>query len=320
MSLLGIGASLLGGLLGSGGSKNEQKSKVIDPRLGRFVYGEDGKSGMVGDIASLYRQQMAQGGLNDMQRSGMEMQRQTLMSPQYTQGYDAMRSMGMNLMGGGIAQNPFTNAAANRPMPSAGQAVARPNTNMHYQPFSYAQNGAMAGGAAPIQSVAEYQQAGQSQAPSQQSIDQMIEDYMRRMGLGKYGESARDGAGSGGMADYGGYDGGMLGLLGLGGYDGGLSSIGGADVSMGSAAGNGGDNGAETGGGMSGSDGNGGGFGGDSGDGYAKGGKVTKKRLSGPNPKGPDDGYAALDEGEFVINAKSAKRIGHDKLAKMNRK
>ena len=192
-----IFGSVLGGLLGGGGSE-QSATKTIDPRLGRFVYGEDGKSGLLGDVQSLYRQQAGQGGLNDLQRSGMEMQRQTLMSPQYTQGYDAMRSMGMNLMGGGIAQNPFTNAAANRPMPAQGQAVARPNTNMQYQPFSYAQNGAMAGGAAPIQSVAEYQQAGQSQAPSQQTVDQMIEEYMRTNGLGRYAnaDSVRDGQGA----------------------------------------------------------------------------------------------------------------------------
>lgn len=186
--------SVLGGLLGGGGSE-QSATKTIDPRLGRFVYGEDGKSGLLGDVQNLYRQQAATGGLNDLQRSGMEMQRQTLMSPQYTQGYDAMRSMGMGLMGGGVAQNPFTNASANRPMPTQGQAVARPNTQ--YQPFSYAQNGAMVGGGTPIQSVAEYQQAGQSQAPTQQTVDQMIEEYMRANGLGKYAneDSVRDGQG-----------------------------------------------------------------------------------------------------------------------------
>jgi hypothetical protein len=194
---IATGVTLGAGLLGSQGSSSSSTSNKIDDRLAPYVYGKDGKGGLLGDIQGLYQQQFAQGGLNDLQRSGMEMQRQTLMSPQYTQGYDAMRSMGMNLMGGGVAQNPFTNAAANRPMPSAGQAVARPNTNMQYQPFSYAQNGAMAGGSAPIQSVAEYQQAGQSQAPTQQTVDQMIDEYMRANGLGKYAneDSVRDGQG-----------------------------------------------------------------------------------------------------------------------------
>lgn len=39
---------------------------------------------------------------------------------------------------------------------------------------------------------------------------------------------------------------------------------------------------------------------------YAKGGMV--KGLIGPNPKGKDDGYGALDKGEFVVKASSAKR------------
>jgi hypothetical protein len=44
------------------------------------------------------------------------------------------------------------------------------------------------------------------------------------------------------------------------------------------------------------------------GDGFAKGGMVTKKRLKGKNPKGPDDGYAALDVGEAVISKRMVKK------------
>ena len=44
--------------------------------------------------------------------------------------------------------------------------------------------------------------------------------------------------------------------------------------------------------------------------GYAKGGHVTRDRLHGPNPPGPDDGYAALDAGEFVIKASDVKKLG----------
>lgn len=53
-------------------------------------------------------------------------------------------------------------------------------------------------------------------------------------------------------------------------------------------------------------------------DGYAKGGKVTKAKLSGPNPKGKDDGYAALDAGEFVVKASIAKKLGSAKLRALN--
>jgi hypothetical protein len=52
--------------------------------------------------------------------------------------------------------------------------------------------------------------------------------------------------------------------------------------------------------------------------GWAKGGKVTSGRLKGPNPKGPDDGYGALDHGEYVIKASVVKSIGEAKLRALN--
>ena len=51
---------------------------------------------------------------------------------------------------------------------------------------------------------------------------------------------------------------------------------------------------------------------------YAKGGKVTPNRLMGPDPAGPDDGYAALKSGEFVLNEKTAKEIGYEVLKRLN--
>lgn len=318
--------SVVGGLLGGGG-ESKKESTTIDPRLGYYVYGENGRGGLLGDIFPLFRQQFAQGGLNDMQRGGLEMQRQTLMSPQFTQGYDAMRSMGLGLMAGGVAQNPFTSGGGSFGQGGSnpqGPAVVRPTTSTQYQPFQYQQNPALQAMNTPIQSVSQYQAANPMPTPGA-DFQAEIEDYLSRIGL--------DGEGGSPNAD--GFDGGLLGGLGLDGggnsvgNNGGMglgSAMGGEGVDMGSAAGNAGDNSAEgaTGGsdgvGGTGSDGSGGGFGGGSGDGYAKGGKVTKNRLRGPNPKGPDDGYAALDEGEYIINAKAAKRIGYDKLAHMNRR
>jgi len=63
------------------------------------------------------------------------------------------------------------------------------------------------------------------------------------------------------------------------------------------------------------------GFGGgtDSGsDGWAKGGKVTKNRLKGPDPKGPDEGYGALLGGEFVIQKSAVKKYGEGLLSMIN--
>ena len=66
-----------------------------------------------------------------------------------------------------------------------------------------------------------------------------------------------------------------------------------------------------------------GGFGGGTGDsagddGWYKGGKVTKNRLKGMNPTGPDDGYGALQEGEYVISKKAVDKYGIGMLSKIN--
>ena len=59
-------------------------------------------------------------------------------------------------------------------------------------------------------------------------------------------------------------------------------------------------------------------YGGDSYGGWYKGGLVTADRLSGPNPKTPDDGYGALQDGEYVIKASSVKKYGKGLLADIN--
>jgi hypothetical protein len=53
-------------------------------------------------------------------------------------------------------------------------------------------------------------------------------------------------------------------------------------------------------------------------DGFAKGGKVTKNRLKGPDPKGPDQGYGALLSGEFVIKKSAVKKYGEGLLGMIN--
>jgi hypothetical protein len=58
----------------------------------------------------------------------------------------------------------------------------------------------------------------------------------------------------------------------------------------------------------------GGGFGGV----YSRGGYVNKKHLKGPNPMGPDDGYGALRDGEFVMNPKSVGKYGIELMNAIN--
>lgn len=51
---------------------------------------------------------------------------------------------------------------------------------------------------------------------------------------------------------------------------------------------------------------------------YAKGGYVSMQHLGGPDPEGPDDGYAALKDGEFVINDKAVKKYGIELMQAIN--
>lgn len=183
--------SVVGGLLGGGGSESSQTSNKIDPRLAEYVYGKDGKGGLLSNVNSLYQQQFAQGGLNELQRSGLESQRQVYASPQYTQGYDAMRSMGMGLLGGGVAGNPFTSGGGMQQQGGHQMAqqpsVVRPNTNMQYQPYTPQQTPSLQGMNTPIQSVQQYQAAQPvTPEPTTSEIDDAIDAYMKANGLGKY--------------------------------------------------------------------------------------------------------------------------------------
>jgi len=58
--------------------------------------------------------------------------------------------------------------------------------------------------------------------------------------------------------------------------------------------------------------------GGDGGSGYAKGGPVSMQHLLGPDPAGPDDGYAALKDGEYVINDRAVKKYGIELMEAIN--
>jgi hypothetical protein len=50
----------------------------------------------------------------------------------------------------------------------------------------------------------------------------------------------------------------------------------------------------------------------------AKGGFITAKKLRGPNPPGPDDGYSGLDIGEYVIKKSAVNKYGQGLLGAIN--
>lgn len=52
--------------------------------------------------------------------------------------------------------------------------------------------------------------------------------------------------------------------------------------------------------------------------GFAQGGHVSMQHLLGPDPDGPDDGYASLKDGEYVINDKAVKKYGIELMDAIN--
>jgi hypothetical protein len=57
---------------------------------------------------------------------------------------------------------------------------------------------------------------------------------------------------------------------------------------------------------------------GNPGESFFHGGKVNKAHLAGPDPKGPDDGYGALQGGEYVIKKAAVRKYGEGMLGKIN--
>lgn len=106
----------------------ETTTKNLDPRIARYIYGADGNGGLLGDAQSIYSQQMQQGGLNDMQRQGLNMQAQYLQSPQYQNSYQSMLNRGMEMMNAPRAGNPFTRSQ------QGGQAPSMPSVGFQYTP------------------------------------------------------------------------------------------------------------------------------------------------------------------------------------------
>ena len=56
-SLIGAGLGLLAGG-SSKGNETTQTNNQLDPRIAKYIYGENGSSGLLGDAQSIYQQQM----------------------------------------------------------------------------------------------------------------------------------------------------------------------------------------------------------------------------------------------------------------------
>ena len=116
-TLLSTGLGIVGGLLGddkpSGGGNQQlptatsttsggsSSQSYIDPRMENILYGT---GGVIPQATDWYNNNSS--GLNDQMVTGMNNSWNQLGAS--AQGYNQMQNLGMQLMGGGVAGNPFT--------------------------------------------------------------------------------------------------------------------------------------------------------------------------------------------------------------------
>lgn len=183
-----VAPSLIGGLMGGKGSGSTATQKQeLDPRVQGLLFGGYDGSGLLGDANNLYKSQNANGGLNQYQRAGLEGQRQFLTSDGYSQGYNAMRDLGMGLLGGGVASNPFTSGPRSGTLgagPSGGMGApaVRPQT-ASYKPFSYQNNSGLAGAFSPFSSESQAPMVPQAETSSMPTEEDKLREMLIKMGV-----------------------------------------------------------------------------------------------------------------------------------------
>lgn len=168
---------LVGGLLG-GEEQTTTQQQRMDPRMDKYVYGDESKRGLLDMAYNVMQDQYKTGGLNPTQQAGLEMQRQFLMSPQYQQGFSNMLGMGQSLMGGGVAGNPF--------MGNAKQSFAGaqfPTQQFGYQTVGVPQT--MVDAATQPMNFAPPPEA----EVRPETVEDIVDRYMRDNKLGKYAET-----------------------------------------------------------------------------------------------------------------------------------
>lgn len=192
--ILSIAAPIVGGLLGGQGSSQQQQQKQeLDPRIQGLLFGDSNGPGLLYDVQRTYQNQMASGGLNPNQTAGLEMQRQTLTDPSFTQGYGAARNLGLGLLGQGVASNPFTSG---KTMPGASRAIYGQSASNGQQAFSggatgasqytpanfqYSQNPALAGAYSPLGASQAAPAQTTTQTPSADLAEQLRQKQLREL-------------------------------------------------------------------------------------------------------------------------------------------
>lgn len=215
-----IGSAAVGAVatsaLGGNDGGTQTQTKEMDPRLAAYYFGQDGTGGLLGDASKIYQAQAAQGGLNPTQRGGLEYQRQVLTSPQYTQGFDAMRQAGLGLLSAGAAANPFSTgqtslgvqggllnavqgARSGQPLTSllGGSAPTGATmlgaSNQQYTPFALDKNSTLSPLFSPISAAPPPPAPAPAPAPAAATGDPSLDDFMRQLWAAQYANGGGQG-------------------------------------------------------------------------------------------------------------------------------
>ena len=121
-------SAVVGGMMSdSGGSQTQSVQNSLDPRMADAVYGS---GGILGSAKDWYAANKS--GLNSQMLTGMDNQSRQLESG--AQGWNQMQNLGMGLMGGGTAGNPFTGGGGIAPSQQTYQPAQL--TSLGSNPFS----------------------------------------------------------------------------------------------------------------------------------------------------------------------------------------
>lgn len=197
MAWAAVGSAVVGGLLGSDGSSQSQSTQqTLDPRMEGAVYGA---GGVVPQAQAWYKAN--ESGLNSQMLTGLDNSWAQLGNSK--QGFDQMQNLGMGLLGGGAAANPFASGyqgGGNFQGSTNGQGGSIASKPMSYQPTQMNQPGPFSQQFA-VDQVARIKAAEDARiAAAKAEEERRLANMMRQA----YGYGGND---SGGNYDFGGGNG-----------------------------------------------------------------------------------------------------------------
>lgn len=197
-----IAGPVIGGLLGSGGSSSTQtQQNQIDPRMAKYIYGDDNTQGLLDSAYNWYNKNRS--GLNDQMLQGLNSQWNVLSNPSTMAGYQQQAALGSGLMSAPVMGNPFADGRASLRSSTSGpssnlgfgppiQAAGASGGNGRQQPQPVRQSNSYGlsdflpantgsyGGAGPFQAAAPAPVPAQSN-PGAMTMDQFAKLYQQYM-------------------------------------------------------------------------------------------------------------------------------------------